>query len=42
MPDAIAPYEVYAIRYAKRIGKLNDHILHRDPHDGPSPMDYFV
>ena len=42
MPDSIAPYEVYAIRYAKRIGKLNDHILHRDPHDGPSPMDYFV
>ncbi len=42
MPDSIAPYEVYAIRYAERIGKLNDHILHRDPHDGPNPMDYFV
>ncbi len=39
MPD---PYEVYAIRYAERIGTRNQHLLHQDPHDGPMPMDYFV
>ncbi len=39
MPD---PYEVYAVRYAERIGSRNQHLLHPDPHDGPMPMDYFV
>ncbi len=39
MPD---PYEVYAIRYAERIGTRNQHLLHQDPHDGPMPMDYFI
>jgi glyoxylase-like metal-dependent hydrolase (beta-lactamase superfamily II) len=39
MPD---PYEVYAVRYAERIGTRNQHLLHQDPHDGPMPMDYFV
>lgn len=39
MPD---PYEVYAVRYAERIGTRNQNLLHPDPHDGPMPMDYFV
>ncbi|MDG2072295.1 MAG: N-acyl homoserine lactonase family protein [Pseudomonadales bacterium] len=39
MPD---PYEVYAIRYAERVGARNQHLLHQDPHDGPMAMDYFV
>jgi glyoxylase-like metal-dependent hydrolase (beta-lactamase superfamily II) len=39
MPD---PYEVYAIRYAERVGTRNQHLLHQDPHDGPMAMDYFV
>jgi len=39
MPE---PYEVYAIRYAERIGSHNQHLLHPDPHDGPMPMDYFI
>lgn len=39
MPE---PYEVYAIRYAERIGSRNQHLLHPDPHDGPMPMDYFI
>ena len=39
MPD---PYEVYAVRYAERMGARNQHFLHQDPHDGPMAMDYFV
>ncbi len=39
MPD---PYEVYAVKYAERVGSRNQHLLHPDPHDGPMPMDYFV
>ncbi len=42
MPDSYEPYEVYAIRYAERDAMHNDHILNPDPHNGPSPMDYFV
>ena len=42
MPESYEPYEVFAIRYAERDAMHNDHILNRDPHNGPSPMDYFV
>jgi glyoxylase-like metal-dependent hydrolase (beta-lactamase superfamily II) len=42
MSNTFEPYEVFAIRYAERGAMHNDHILNRDPHDGPSPMDYFV
>jgi glyoxylase-like metal-dependent hydrolase (beta-lactamase superfamily II) len=42
MPDSYKPYEVYAVRYAERDAMHNDHIMNKDPHDGPSPMDYFV
>lgn len=42
MPETYEPYEVFAIRYAERDAMHNEHILNRDPHNGPSPMDYFV
>jgi glyoxylase-like metal-dependent hydrolase (beta-lactamase superfamily II) len=38
-----APYEVYAIRYARheaRTGRQN--FIGGDDHDGPAPLDYFV
>jgi glyoxylase-like metal-dependent hydrolase (beta-lactamase superfamily II) len=35
-------YEVYAVRYARRDANKNDHLIFKDPHDGPMPMDYFV
>ena len=35
-------YEVYALKYAERIGRRAEHFLGGDPHDGPHPMDYFV
>lgn len=38
----IEPYEVYAIRYARRDANRREHFLLRDPHDGPMAMDYFV
>lgn len=44
MPEpTIAPYEVYAIRYAWRDAMRNDHLIFKDPHDDARmPMDYFV
>ncbi len=36
-------YEVYAIRYAHLAERRRgDHLIFRDPHDGPMPIDYFV
>lgn len=35
-------YEVYAIRYARRMGTRQEMFFDLDPHDGPAPMDYFV
>jgi glyoxylase-like metal-dependent hydrolase (beta-lactamase superfamily II) len=37
-----APYELYAIRYARRDAKRTEHFIGGDPHDAPMPMDYFV
>jgi glyoxylase-like metal-dependent hydrolase (beta-lactamase superfamily II) len=34
-------YQVYAIRYATREGRRQDHFIGGDPHDGPMRMDYF-
>ena len=34
-------YEVFAIRYATREGRRQDHFIGGDPHDGPMAMDYF-
>ena len=35
-------YEVFAIRYATRDARRQDHFIGGDPHDSPMPMDYFV
>jgi glyoxylase-like metal-dependent hydrolase (beta-lactamase superfamily II) len=35
-------YEIYAIRYARRDARRQDHFIGGDPHDAPMPMDYFV
>jgi len=35
-------YAVYAIRYAMREARRPEHFIGGDPHDVPSPMDYFV
>jgi len=38
-----APYEVYAIRYARHEGRTAaQNFVGGDPHDGPAPLDYFV
>lgn len=34
--------QIYAIRYATRPARRQDHFIGGDPHDGPMPMDYFV
>jgi glyoxylase-like metal-dependent hydrolase (beta-lactamase superfamily II) len=42
-PDSSLPsYEVYAIRYATRDGRRQNHFIGGDAHDAPMPMDYFV
>ena len=38
----MAPYEVYAIRYAHHERRASENFLGGDPHDGPMPMDYFL
>ena len=35
-------YEVFAIRYATRVGARRDHFVGGDPHDQAMRMDYFV
>ena len=42
MWSAMAEYEIFAIRYARRDAKRSDHFIGGDPHDAPMPMDYFV
>src|SRR5687768_1088539 len=37
-----APYEIYAVRYARHERKASENFLGGDPHDGPMPLDYFV
>ncbi len=38
----VPTYEIYALRYATRAAKRNDHFIGGDPHDAPMPMDYFL
>jgi glyoxylase-like metal-dependent hydrolase (beta-lactamase superfamily II) len=41
--DSTLPsYEVFAIRYATRDARRQNHFIGGDPHDAPMPMDYFV
>jgi glyoxylase-like metal-dependent hydrolase (beta-lactamase superfamily II) len=37
-----APYEVYAIRYARHERTARANFIGGDEHDGPMPLDYFV
>ena len=37
-----APYEVYAIRYARHDRSARDNFIGGEDHDGPMPLDYFV
>ncbi len=37
-----APYEIYAVRYAHHDRRASENFLGGDPHNGPSPLDYFV
>jgi glyoxylase-like metal-dependent hydrolase (beta-lactamase superfamily II) len=39
---AIPQYEIFAIRYARRDARRQDHFVGGDPHDAPMPMDYFT
>jgi glyoxylase-like metal-dependent hydrolase (beta-lactamase superfamily II) len=40
--SAPAPYEVYAIRYARHERTARANFMGGDEHDGPMPLDYFV
>src|SRR3546814_10625693 len=42
MTGAPPEYEVYAVKYARRDATRNEHLVFKDPHDAPMPMDYFV
>ncbi len=35
-------YKLYAIRYATRDARRQDHFIGGDPHDASMPMDYFT
>jgi glyoxylase-like metal-dependent hydrolase (beta-lactamase superfamily II) len=35
-------WEVLAVRYGYRDGKLGEHFYGHDPHDDPAPLDFFV
>lgn len=41
-PDDVAPWRIYAVKYAEREARRPDHFLGGDPHDEPMPMDYFI
>lgn len=43
-PDAgIAPFELYALRYATHGGRVaKDNFLHADPHEAGADLDYFI
>jgi len=40
--EALEPFEVYAIRYARVDRKASENFLGGDPHEAGMPMDYFV
>jgi glyoxylase-like metal-dependent hydrolase (beta-lactamase superfamily II) len=43
VPDDVAPYQVFAVKYAERQAVRGEHFLGGDPHhDVSMPMDYFV
>jgi glyoxylase-like metal-dependent hydrolase (beta-lactamase superfamily II) len=40
--SALPQYEVYALRYGSMARTRSTNFIHRDEHDGPMPLDYFV
>ena len=36
------PYELFALRYATRVGRRPEFFMGGDPHDEPMAIDYFV
>ena len=38
----VPEYEIYAIKYAERMGTRGSIFIGGDPHDAPLAMDYFV
>jgi glyoxylase-like metal-dependent hydrolase (beta-lactamase superfamily II) len=38
----VPTWEVIAVRYATREGRLGEHFYGLDPHDDPAPLDFFV
>lgn len=39
---SLPEYEVFAIKYAERMGTRGGIFIHGDPHDAPLAMDYFI
>lgn len=42
MTGALEPYEIYAVKYAVRVGTKAEAFIFSDSHDVPMPLDYFV
>lgn len=42
MTESPEPYEIYAVKYAERVGTRAESFIFSDSHDVPMPMDYFV
>ncbi len=42
MPDGATDFEIYAIKYAERMGTRAQMFAGGDPHDGPMAMDYYI
>lgn len=38
----VAPYQIYAVRYARHDRRAAENFIGGDPHNGPMPIDYFV
>jgi len=41
-PATLPRYEVFALRYATRPARRENHFIGGDPHDAPMPMDYYL
>jgi glyoxylase-like metal-dependent hydrolase (beta-lactamase superfamily II) len=42
MMATLAPYEIFAVRYARHERRAAENFLGGDPHNEPMPLDYFV
>ena len=41
-PNAIEPFEVFAVKYAHHERRASANFLGGDPHDGPMPLDFYI